>query len=83
MAKVSHRQGSKSSLLSDCLTEERPRTVRPMAYRIKRKAKKDPEGRLVMLFEVFDIIDGQEHHSGERPLFDTKETAQEWIDQHS
>ena len=54
-----------------------------MAYRIKRKAKKDPEGRLVMLFEVVDIIDGQEHHSGERPLFDTKEKAKEWIDQHS
>lgn len=36
-----------------------------------------------MLFEVVDVIDGQEHHSGERPLFKTTKKAQEWIDQHS
>ncbi|WP_160325921.1 hypothetical protein [Roseovarius indicus] len=53
-----------------------------MAYQIKRNAKKDPEGRLIMLFEVVDIIDGQEHHSGERPLFDSRQKAQYWIDRH-
>lgn len=72
LARVSHRQGSKNSPQLDCLFEERPDIVRPMAYHIKRKAKKDPEGRLVMLFEVVDAIDGQEHHPAERPHFETK-----------
>ncbi|WP_160325813.1 hypothetical protein [Roseovarius indicus] len=53
-----------------------------MERRIKRQTKKDPEGRLLMLFEVVDVINGEERHSGERPLFDTREKAQAWIDRH-
>lgn len=53
-----------------------------MERRIKRQTRKDPDGRLWMLFEVVDVIEGEEHHSGERPLFETREKAQEWIDRH-
>ena len=54
-----------------------------MERRIKHQAKKDPDGRLRMLFEVVDVIEGEEHHSAERPLFETREKAQAWIDRHS
>lgn len=53
-----------------------------MERRIKRQTRKDPDGRLRMLFEVVDVINGEERHSGERPLFDTREKAQAWIDRH-
>lgn len=36
-----------------------------------------------MLFEVVDVIEGEEHHSAERPLFETREKAQAWIDRRS
>ena len=53
-----------------------------MEYRITRRAKKAPDNRLVMRFEVVDVIDGTFHRSRNRLLFETREEAQDWMNRH-
>lgn len=57
--------------------------MRTYEYFIKRKGMNDPDGRLVVLFEVVDSIDDAERCSGECPLFDTRQEAQAWTNRQS